>query len=110
MSYMRPNNAYLCQLPMVAAGVTRFKHVVTVQSSTYNFEFILFKRNPEGDSQYFWYFYVTGTNGFSNSGMVTPNAINFSESNDIGVVFVTNLVEIGENDLSNISMYIMQWL
>lgn len=105
----RNYNAYTVSFPQVANNPFNFNFPLVMPDGTYKFYFSWFPKDPEGGSNSGWYFYCILPSGIIRYGRISPNAVNWSASPDVGVVFMSSLQVIGQNDIPNTQMYMLYW-
>jgi hypothetical protein len=106
----RKFNTYALSFPLVNVNAYNFSTNFNMQDGTYQFNFTWVPIDVEGGSNTGWYFFCTFPNGTIRQGRVSPNAVNWSRSNDVGVLWTTTLSQIGQNDLNKCKMYMLYWI
>lgn len=106
----RKYNTYAISFPIVNQNAFNFIMNVNMQDGTYQYNFTWVPEDVEGGSNTGWYFFCTFPNGTIRQGRVSPNAVNWSRSNDVGVLWTTTLLNIGQNDLNKCKMYMLYWI
>jgi len=106
----RAYNPYSCPIPQIPQNAYNFNMTVNAPDGIYTYYFTYIGTNVEGVAEPNWYFTCTLPSGVIRWGKVNPNAICWSQSPDVGVVFITSLSTIGQNDFVNLQMYNLYWL
>lgn len=110
MALKRKANVYQITMPPITTNTFNWYFTVAMPDGTYTFNFMWTGIDVEGGTNSGWYFYYTSPKNIVNNGRVSPNAINFSQSSDIGMVWTSSLQSIGQNDLGSTQMFMLYWL
>jgi len=106
----RTYNTYAISMPIVSDDAFNFSININMPDGTYQYNFTYVSIDVEGGRNSGWYFFCTFPDGSIRSGRVSPNAVNWSQSNDVGVVWTTTLAKIMQNDLNRCKMYMLYWI
>jgi hypothetical protein len=91
---------YSIPLPQTEDGTYRFTFKASVKSVEYTFTFIYTGQ---------WNVTVLFPYGKNRQAVLYPNVTNWSSYTDFGLVANTILDNIGQNDLSKITLYMVEW-
>jgi hypothetical protein len=96
-----PTAMYSISLPTLTAGSKGFKFSSSVSGKGYSFNFSWNGTNWQG--------WATMPDSSVRPFGVFPNAPNWTGYPDVGLLFALDADAIGPNDLSKVSMYLLEW-
>ena len=109
---MRQYNAYQIAIPTQEADVTNFYFNSLLPNGTYQFAFSFDdKLNyviPSAAN--LWRVFITTPDGTALQAMVAPGNICCPSNESDSFVFTTDLTSVGINELSQVKMYLLQWV
>jgi len=94
-------SAYAVPLPTVANGSFSLQFSSRISGSTYGFLFQWINSA--------WALSVTFPDKSVRLASTVPGVISWSTYPDYGLLIASSLVELGQNDLSTVSMYWINW-
>lgn len=96
-----PVSEYAIAIPVIPVGTFNFFFLSRLPDGTYKFTFKWYLNR--------WNVEVIDPNGGARFATVYPNVIAWGEYVDHSLVFRTDKTAIGQNNLSDASMYMVYW-
>lgn len=95
------SNVYEVPIPSVPDGTYRFQFNVRIGAD--NYLFYMWYNNR-------WYVAITFPSGHIRTAAILPNATQWTSYPDYGVYPFTTFDTINQNDLKNVSLYMVKWI
>ena len=107
----QPKSAVAVALPTIPTNSLNFNFTTTISGKGYKFNFMWCPTpgattTPLG----YWRGWCTFPNKTVRPFGCNPNATNWYGFSDVGLLFLTSLANIGQNDWSKVTMTFLSWV